>query len=297
MEIEIPEYRKFAGATHNSASGGSQSVDEHVLKLYLRKEYSMNFPFAARPRAGQVVQEIVDHHLGLHNYSPIYGPKDGLGMSEAIRQGVTDYMNYQPRTWDDGKDMEEYEYFRDILGDMAQLAVEGLKEYYKDDEIEGEFKRWHHDDRIDVPTMLFQDYSGGGKQIDLKCSFPMRNPLKKDGTRTWRVPKPKTEPTAQQIMQQSVYWKATGDKPGLLFVTPAGYNIVTEENCPALKPENLEVTYQQVAQRWIAIQNLLRAAHGSWKNLFGLVQPDYAQIAVRHGPDILSIAKDAWRID
>ena len=296
MDFEVPDYRQPFGATHNSASGGTQPIDEHILKLYLRKEYKMGFPFAARPRAGQIVQEIADHHLGLHGYSPIYGQKEGLGMTEAIRYGVTEYMTYQPKDWDDGKDAEEYDHFKEVLGDMAMFAVEGLKEVYGDEEIEGEFKRWHKDDRIDVPVMLFQDYSGGGQQIDLKCSFPMRNPLKKDGTRTWRVPKPREEPTAQQIMQQAVYWKATGDKPGLLYVTPAGYNIVTEENCAALKPENLEKTYETIVQRWLAIQNILKAARGSWKELFGLVQPDYALISQRHGPDILKIAKDAWRI-
>ena len=296
MEYDVPDYRQPFGATHNSASGGTQPIDEHVLKLYLRKEYKMNFPFGARPRAGQIVQEIADHALGLHDYSPIYGRKEGLGIDEAVRYGLTEYMNYQPRDWDGGKDIEEYDAFRDGIGDMARFAIEGLQEYFGDGEIEGEFKRWYKDERIDVPVMLFQDYSGQGKQIDLKCSFPLRNPLKKDGTRSWRTPKPRTEPTEQQLMQQAVYWKATGDKPALLYVTGAGYNIVTEDNCDALKPENLERTYEDIVRRWVIIQNLLRAANGSWKTLFGLVQPDFGQIAQRHGPDILKIAKEAWRI-
>ena len=119
--------------------------------------------------------------------------------------------------------------------------------------------------------------------------------VSKDGTRTWRNPKPKTEPTPQQIMQQAVYWKATGDEPGLLFVTPAGYNIVTAENCDALRKEALEATYEDVVQRWVVQQNLLKAANQSWSNLFGLVQPDFGQIAGRHGPDILKIAREIWR--
>jgi hypothetical protein len=144
--------------------------------------------------------------------------------------------------------------------------------------------------------MLYQDYAGDGKQIDLKCSFPLRNPVKKDGTRTWRVPKPRLEPTEQQLMQQAVYWKATGDKPALLFVTAAGFNIVDETNCEMMKPERLEEVYNTIVMRWTVQQNLLKAANGSWRTLFGLVQPDFGQIAQRHGPDILKIAKEAWRI-
>jgi hypothetical protein len=256
----------------------------------------MNFPFGARPRAGQIVQEIADHALGLHDYSPIYGRKEGLGLTEAVRYGLTEYMNYQPRQWDDGKDLEEYDCFKEYLGEMAKHAVDGLNEYFGDGEIEGEFQRWHKDDRLDVPIMLYQDYAGDGKQIDLKCSFPLRNPVKKDGTRTWRVPKPRSEPTEQQLMQQAVYWKATGDKPALLFVTAAGFNIVDETNCEMMKPERLEEVYNTIVMRWTVQQNLLKAANGSWRTLFGLVQPDFGQIAQRHGPDILKIAKEAWRI-
>jgi len=295
MNIEIPDYRKEFGSFHNSASGATQPVDEHMLKLFLRKEHKMQFPFAARPRAGQICQTIADMALGLHDYSPISGPQQPIDIDEAIRRGLNEYEFYKPRDWDDGKDAEEYEAFKETIGITARHAVEGVKEFYGNDEFEGEFQRWHKDERIDVPTMLFQDYTGGGRQIDLKCSFPLRNPPKKDGTRTWRAPAPRTKPTEQQIMQQAVYYKATGDSAALLFVTAKGYNIVDESNCDELKPDHLEAVYEDVVQRWLVIQNLLRAANGSWSNLFGLVQPDFGQIAGRHGPQILSIARAAWR--
>lgn len=293
---EIPDYRKDFGSYHNSASGATQPTYEHILKLYLRKEYKMDFPFAARPRAGQIVQEIVDLHLGLDDYSPIQGKKQGMSLAEATKKGIDSFNTYQPRDWDDGKDREEFEHFKEVVGEMAVLAVQGLKEHFGGLDFEGEYQRWHEDERIDVPTMLFQDYCGNGLQIDLKCSFPMRNPLKKDGTRSWRNPRPKTEPTAQQQMQQAVYWKATGNRPALLFVTPLGYHIASDENCDALKLDVLEDVYEDVVARWLTIQNLMRAANGNWKNLFGLVTPDYGEIAGRHGSEILRIAREAWRI-
>ena len=40
----------------------------------------------------------------------------------------------------------------------------------------------------------------------------------------------------------------------------------------------------------------MRDAKGSWKELFARVNPDFQQIAQRHGPEILTIAKEAWRI-
>jgi hypothetical protein len=296
MQREIPDYSLFFGRKHVSASGATQPIDEHVLKLYLRKEHKMNFPFAARPRAGQIVQSIADMALGVHDYSPIHGPKEPMDIDEAISRGLTEFEFYKPRDWDGGKDAEEYHHFKEVIPTMARYAVEGIREFYKGVSFEGEYQRLYNEEKLDVPVILFQDFTGAGRQIDLKCSLPVRNPPKKDGTRTWRNPKPKTEPTAQQIMQQAVYNKATGDEPGLLFVTPAGYNIVTAENCDALKPEALEATYQDVVQRWVVQQNLLKAANQNWATLFGLVQPDFGQIAGRHGPDILKIARETWRV-
>ena len=295
MQREIPDYSLFFGRQHVSASGATQPIDEHVLKLYLRKEHKLNFPFAARPRAGQIVQSIADMALGVHEYSPIHGRKEPMDLDEAISRGMTQFEFYKPRDWDGGKDAEEYHHFKEVIPEMARYAVEGIKVFYEGVDFEGEYQRFYNEEKLDVPVILFQDFTGAGRQIDLKCSLPLRNPPKKDGTRTWRNPKPKTEPTPQQIMQQAVYNKATGDAPGLLFVTPAGYNIVTAENCDALRPEALEETYQDVVRRWVVQQNLLKAANQSWSNLFGLVQPDFGQIAGRHGPEILKIARETWR--
>lgn len=296
MQREIPDYSLFFGRQHVSASGATQPIDEHVLKLFLRKEHKLNFPFAARPRAGQIVQSIADMALGVHDYSPISGPKKPIDFDEAVRRGMTDFEFYKPREWDGGKDAEEYHHFKEVIPIMARHAVDGIEEFYEGVDFEGEYQRFYTEEKLDVPVILFQDFTGAGRQIDLKCSLPLRNPPKKDGTRTWRNPQPKTQPTPQQIMQQAVYWKATGDTPGLLFVTPVGYNIVTAENCDALKPEALEETYQDVVRRWVVQQNLLKAANQNWANLFGLVQPDFGQIAGRHGPDILKIAREAWRL-
>lgn len=296
MTKEIPDYSKEFGRYHVSASGGTQPIDEHILKLLLTKEYKMRFPMSARPLVGQIVQAITDRVYGLHEFSPLRGKQEPMGPAEAIRHGYTDYMAYQPLTWDGGKDAEAYEAFKEHIGEMAAHAIKGVAEYFGDDPFEGEYQRKHYDDRLDVPVVMFLDYASEAKQIDLKCSLPIRGAVKKDGTRTWRVPKPKEEPTELQVMQQAVYWKGTGLEPALLFVTSSGYNIATPQNCAALSHDRLEQAYEDIMRRWLAVQNLLRLSNGNWKTLFSLVPPDFGQIAVRHGPDVLQIAKQAWRM-
>ena len=147
-----------------------------------------------------------------------------------------------------------------------------------------------------MPVMLYQDYSGGGIQCDLKAKPPLRNPPKKDGTRSWRVPKVEgITPTAQQQIQQAVYYKATGEPPSLLFVSASGYYIADADNCDQLKPDALEKAYAEAVRSWQISQNLLKAANGSWRTLAGLVQPDFNEIARRHGPSIVDVANQLWR--
>ena len=266
------------------------------MKLYTR-HLGVKLPMAARPWCGIVVQDGANLILGLDKYQPLVGQQDGMDQARAIAQTMEKYNSYQPRQWDDGKDAEEFEAFKDYIPDMILNAVEGVREAFKHaNMIEGEYQRWHDEPKIDVPIMLYQDYSGGGKQTDLKCKPPLRNPPKKDGTRSWRVPKVEgITPTAQQQMQQSVYRKATGEPPSLLFVSASGYYIADEDNCDLLKPEALDRAYADVVRSWQINQNLLKAANGSWRNLAGLVQPDFNEIARRHGPSIVDVANQLWR--
>jgi len=294
---EAPASLKDMGYYHDSASGATATKDEMVLKLYARKEHKMNFPMAARPWAGICVQYGSNLALGLQDYNEIIGQQEGMPIAEATRHMMAKYDEYKPRDWDDGKDAEEFDAFREHLPEMMAHSIAGVNEFFKGaNQIAGEHQRWLDEPKSDVPIMLYQDFSGAGTQIDLKCSLPMRNPVKKDGSRSWRVPKPKTEPTWQQVVQQSIYWKATGETPALLFVTASGYHICTPENCEALSEANLNRAYNEAVQSWVITQNLLKAANGSWRTLFGLVQPDMTEIARRHGPSIVTLAKQAWSI-
>ena len=199
MTQETPEYRKEFGAAHDSASGATQDKWEFALKLYCR-HLQVKMPMAARPMCGIVVQDGANKILGLDKYQPLIGQQDGMEETKAIAEAMQRFNKYKPRDWDDGKDAEEFEAFKDYIPDMILHAAEGVREAFKHaNMIEGEYQRWHNEPKIDVPIMLYQDYSGGGKQTDLKAKPPLRNPPKKDGTRSWRVPKVEgMVPNAQQ---------------------------------------------------------------------------------------------------
>ena len=296
MTQETPTYREPFGAKHDSSSGATQDKWELVLKWYCR-HLAVRMPMAARPMCGIVVQDGANKILGLDKYQPLIGQQNGMEQTKAIAEAMQRYNKYKPRDWDDGKDAEEFEAFKEYIPDMILHAAEGVRERFKTaNMIEGEYQRWHNEPKVDVPIMLYQDYSGGGIQCDLKAKPPVRNPPKKDGTRSWRVPKVEgMKPNAQQQIQQSVYNKATGEPPSLLFVSASGYYIADADNCDQLKPDALKRAYAEAVRSWQISQNLLKAANGSWRTLAGLVQPDFNEIARRHGPSIVDIANQLWR--
>ena len=293
---DIPEDYKQLGYIRESASAATIEIYEWVLKNYGLVEHKMRFPMSSAPMVGISVQHATALRYGLQDYDPMLGQQMEMNIDEAIRHGIAKFDEYKPRTWDDGKDAEAAEAYRETLPDLIRMAVLSVGECFAQANLlEGEYQRWMHVDGLKVPVVLYQDFSAGGMQADLKCSVSQRNPVKKDGTRTWRVPKPKKEPTWNQIKQQAVYWKATGQMPSLLFVTARDYHIANSQNCEQLTEASLERAYNDVVRTWKIHQNLVEAANGSWRKLAGLVDPDFNEIARKHGSTWLEIAKQLWR--
>tara|TARA_R100000655_G_scaffold92605_1_gene133780 strand:- start:423 stop:1292 length:870 start_codon:yes stop_codon:yes gene_type:complete len=288
----MTEYRKPFGsrAMHVSASGGTQPLDEYFLKLFISHNLDISFPPSAKMVAGNAVQRVVDLTLGFdfeHNKK--------MSFDEALHIVQREYSFYKPRTYDDGKDAEEHAEIKPHLLAMAYNASNGLHEYFGKQSFEGERKEYMDVDQLDVPVVYFIDYRSNNKMIDLKTSYPVRNPIKKDGTRTWRVPKPQTKPNTNRVIQQAVYWKATGLTPALLFVTAEGYEIATPETTELLSNESLEHHFNIVKQRWLVQQNIMKKSK-SWREAFDMVQPDLERIKAYHGDDIYKIAKVQWNI-
>lgn len=292
--MELPQNFIDLGYQYDSAYGANQSKADYVLKKWLQKEHKLRTPPSARMMSGTLVQKGADMVLGLHNYNEMVGQQEGMPIAEATRHIMAEYDEYQPRSWEE-KDREEHEAFREYIPEMIANAVAAVREWSASANLlEGEHQSWHTVDGLIVPIMYYRDYHAGGKFADTKCQLPQRNPKKKDGTFTWRIPKPQSEPTWNQTVQMAIYAAASGQEPSLLYVTASGYNIVNSQNCEALTKENLERAYNHAVRSWMTTQNLMRAANGSWKTLAGLVCPDYNEISRMHGPDIVKLAKQLW---
>ena len=80
-----------------------------------------------------------------------------MEINESVRYALTEYQGYNPRTWDNGKDAEEYEEFREHIPEMIKHAVDGLQQYFTGvNRIEGESMKQFIEPKIDVPIVLYQ---------------------------------------------------------------------------------------------------------------------------------------------
>ena len=293
---DIPEHYKQLGHSRESASAATIELYEWILKNYGMVEHKMRFPMSSAPMLGIAAEYGTKLYFGLADYDPMLGAQEPMDINEATRHALSKFDEYKPRTWDGGKDAEAFDAYRETLPEIIISAVQAVQRCFAQaNTIEGEYQRWMNVDGLKVPVVLYQDFSAGGIQADLKVSVSQRNPVKQDGTRTWRVPKPKTEPTWNQVKQQAVYWKATGQMPSLLFVTGKGYHVANSQNCEQLTEASLERAYNDVVRTWMTHQNLIEAAQGSWRKLAGLVDPDFNEIARKHGSTWVEIARQLWR--
>ena len=152
---------------YDSATGATRPKYERVLDLWLRDQ-GIRLPMAARPWAGICVQHGTDLALGLADFNELIGQQEPVPMAEAVRSAMAKYDEYEPRTWDEGKDAEEYEAFREHIPEMIRQAEAAVYVCFaKANLIEGEYQRWHDVDGLDHRIMLYQDYSAGGQQADL----------------------------------------------------------------------------------------------------------------------------------
>jgi len=67
---------------------------------------------------GKAVQKIVDLCLGLNDYIKARGVQEQKSFEQALREVTHEYSLYKPRTFDDGKDAEEYAEIKNHLSEM-----------------------------------------------------------------------------------------------------------------------------------------------------------------------------------
>jgi hypothetical protein len=247
----------------------------------------------AKMLAGRVVQDcanlvLIDDHT----------------LDAAIRQGMSRLDEYEPRTWDDGKDERQLIVVRDEFVDVLTNAIKGVKEAhdaYGLNRIEGESEIFANLPGLELPYSGFPDFS---RRIELKTKWSGVADTK-SGKRSAPLPQ---QPDWNHVCQVAGYWFGTGLMQTIVYArktpttkrkTPGaddavGYRVFNESNSDKLSKDGLQGAINHIVAKCAIRENLLKSTN-SVDEMLRLIEPDFGHMwAWDMRPAVLDEAKKLW---
>jgi hypothetical protein len=220
---------------------------------------------------------------------------DGEPESKIIELTLKHYEEFQPRTWDDGTDKAKHEAYKDNLVGTIKVACNGIKEATAlDNRIQPEIDLFEPLAGNVLPYFTKPDYNGRG---DLKTKWPKKNARSKSGFSAASIPKSIGAFELAHLWQVSGFFALNGRRlPWLLYVNDSDYNLMTADNTPELRADNLQYIVNRISQFHKVTENMLRMCNHT-DELFELVSPDFDQLCWQEPPSYLKHAKKLFGDD
>ncbi len=230
--------------------------------------------------AGRVVQDCANLHL-----------IDGHTIEAVIRQGMSRLDEYQPRTWDDGKDERKLAVNRAEFADVLTNAIEGVKEahaLYGLNRIDGESEIFTNLSGLELPYSGFPDFS---RRIELKTKWSSAAANTKSGKRAASLP---TQPDWSHTSQVAGYWAGTGLMQTIVYANAKDFRVFNADNSDRLTNEGLQAALNHITAKCAIRENILKSAD-SVEQMLRLIEPDFAHMwAWDMRPEVLTEAKKLW---
>jgi hypothetical protein len=229
---------------------------------------------------------------------------DGASIDEAIRHGMSVLDQYEPRTWDGGKDERQLAVVRAEFADVLSNAIEGIKQahaYYGLNRVEGESEIFANLPGLELPYSGFPDFS---RRIELKTKWSGVADTK-SGKRSAPLPQ---QPDWNHVCQVAGYWFGTGLMQTIVYArktpttkrkTPGaddavGYRVFNESNSDKLSKDGLQGAINHIVAKCAIRENLLKSTN-SVDEMLRLIEPDFGHMwAWDMRPAVLDEAKKLW---
>jgi len=251
---------------------GDKSSAKATINLY--KDDNANM------LAGRVVQDCANLHL-----------IDGHTFDAVVRQGLSRFDEYKPRTWDDGKDERKLAVNRAEFADVLTNAIEGVKEahaYYGLNRIEGESEIFTNLSGLELPYSGFPDFS---RRIELKTKWSSAAANTKSGKRAASLP---NQPDWSHTCQVAGYWTGTGLTQSIVYANARDYRLMHADNSDRLSNEGLQAALNHITAKCAIRENIMKSAD-SVEQMLRLIEPDFAHMwAWDLRPEVLLEAKKLW---
>ena len=255
---ELTEVLFTAGIEHFSPSQLNRPTANWVFEyVYLTKDQRRTITVGENAAYGTAV------HGGIQSVLCA-----GNDVNTAVEHAVMEF-DFHPA--DENADKRVH--YRDLIGTAIELGIEELASWSKS---EAEMRIEWQPEGLAVPIMGFVDMSQPfrGRLLEMKTKAPRQGAVKKDGTRGWvKAPTPK-EPEWSHIQQCAVYHKATGLEPNIAYISDHTVTVFTPENCEKLQEQAIEFAAEQLRQKALKRQNLLKISTDP-KVLASILEADF----------------------
>lgn len=207
--------------------------------------------------------------LGSAVHSAIQNVLCGIPTYDAVREAQIEFDMH-----DANEDNAKRIKFRGIIPQMIQNGVDTLLE-------NGFFAAFPEEkittrlDGVNVDVIGYVDLVVP-KTIfcEMKTKAPRKTKLLKDGSQGWSKGTLPKVPDKNHIMQLAIYQKALKITPSICYINEAEAVLFTPFNCEELKAENLAKCVEEMRQKALVRQNLLKLSDDP-KVLASIVDPEW----------------------
>ena len=276
---KITEEWQNAGLTHLSASQLLRTHAKWVFDyVYLDSSERRKMGVGERAAIGTSVHNAVQSVLC-----------NGNDIDDSIRQAEVDF-DFHPAD----QDRVLRDKFRTCIPDMVNNGINLLGEAFTGSVEEQRIELWL--DGVGVPIIGFVDLMQTGTMFcEMKTKAPRKTKLLKSGEQGWSKATLPKKPEHNHLCQAAIYQKALGITPSVAYIAEHDAVLFTPFNCEALSGESMAACLEDMRQKALIRQNLLRVSNDP-KVLASITDPDWQHAYQwKMEPEFYRKAKELWQ--
>ena len=232
--------------------------------------------------------------VGKVSHEAIQMALSGYGLDEACNEAQI-HFDFEDANKDEAKRIK----YRGIIPDIIKNGYQILKENGFENALTEVEVNFNLKD-VNYPILGYVDLLVEGSIFcEIKTKAPRKTKIKKDGTQGWsKQTLPKT-PQHNHLLQSALYHKALKVTPSICYVNEAEAVLFTPFNCDELKADKLEQYVEEMRNKAIIRQNLLKFSDQP-KELARIIDPEFIKDGRPNyywdiGEEYLEEARKLWQ--
>lgn len=302
MNIRETEYRHHSNPIQNPLSW--VFFQKFFVRPLVEDAKNVIKHYESGAKEIQIARETLrnlDHNINGSASAPMMGGKavergcdehflENRPLDLACDYAYQDFMNYEPRNWDDGSDKLKTELVADEVFQVTNVAIEGLKEIFsgRNEEIVAQTHFLDYVDGLDLKYYTIPDYINC---VDLKTKWSKPSQRTKAGIEKGSLPSRLTSQFLLPNLYQFAGFKMmTGKSPIALYVNKDEYRIFNKHTCDEMKDDFLDDVIADIKKRLKAIEMQIKAAPNKFW-LLGMNPANLNDYAWHQPPSVLEYYK------